>query len=85
MLGLLGDLLTSEVMPKARTLYTGTESNLGDRILAEVEKNSFIALPGSCPRKCVPTQEVLVAVLLYFILFCIFFIVVLRLIDGLID
>ena len=27
-------------------LCTSTKSNLGDRVLAEVEKNSFIALPG---------------------------------------
>ena len=34
------------LMPKARLLCTGAESNLGDRVLGEVEKNSFIALPG---------------------------------------
>ena len=33
-------------MPKAQPLYTGTESTLGDRVLGEVQKNSFIALPG---------------------------------------
>ena len=27
-------------------LYLNTELNLGDRVLGEVEKNSFIALPG---------------------------------------
>ena len=34
------------VMPKSRPLCTGAESNLRDRLLGEVEKNSFIALPG---------------------------------------
>ena len=34
------------IMPKTRPLYTGAESNLGDRALGEVEKDSFIALPG---------------------------------------
>ena len=34
------------VMPKAWPLYPGAESNLADRILGEVEKKSFIALPG---------------------------------------
>ena len=28
------------------SLYTGAESNLGDRVLGEVEKDSFITLPG---------------------------------------
>ena len=32
-------------MLKARPLCTGVESNLGDSVLGEVEKNSFIALP----------------------------------------
>ena len=31
---------------KTRLLCTGGISNLGDRVLGEVEKNSFIALPG---------------------------------------
>ena len=31
---------------KARPLCTGAKSNLRDRVLSEVEKNSFIALPG---------------------------------------
>ena len=33
-------------MLKTRPLCTGVESNLGDRVLGEAEKNSFIALPG---------------------------------------
>ena len=33
-------------MLKARPLCTSTKSNLGDRALGEVEKNSIIALPG---------------------------------------
>ena len=33
-------------MPETRPLCTGAKSNLGDRVLGEVEKNSFIALPG---------------------------------------
>ena len=36
------DMTVTEVQP----LYPGTELNLGDRVLGEVEKNSFIALPG---------------------------------------
>ena len=28
------------------SLYTGGEANLGDRVLGEVEKDSFITLPG---------------------------------------
>ena len=28
------------------SLYTGAESNLGGRVLGEVEKDSFITLPG---------------------------------------
>ena len=33
-------------MLKAQPLCTGAESNLRDRVLDEVEKKSFIALPG---------------------------------------
>ena len=33
-------------MPKAQPLCTGAELNLGGRVLGEVEKNSFVALPG---------------------------------------
>ena len=54
------DMTVTEVQP----LYPGTELNLGDRVLGEVEKNSFIALPGEgghsglMPSKlCVATQE----------------------------
>ena len=43
------------------SLYTGAVSNLGDRVLGEVEKGSFITLPGkggttgSCLEKlCAP-------------------------------
>ena len=49
---------------KAWSLCAGAKSNLKDRVLGEVEKNSFIALPdkgghsGLVPSKlCVPTQE----------------------------
>ena len=53
------------LMPKARPLCTSAESNLGDRVLGEVEKNSYIALPGkgghtvssSLEEVCVPTLE----------------------------
>ena len=31
----------------ASVLYTSAKPNLRDRVLSEVEKNSFIALPGS--------------------------------------
>ena len=34
------------LMLKFWPLYTGAKLNLGDRVLGEVEKNSFIALPG---------------------------------------
>ena len=34
------------LMPKAQPLSTGVESSLGNRVLGEVEKNSFIVLPG---------------------------------------
>ena len=34
------------LMLKTRPLRTRAESKLGDRVLGEVEKNSFIALPG---------------------------------------
>ena len=33
-------------MPKTWPLYTSTRLKLGDRVLGEVEKNSFISLPG---------------------------------------
>ena len=33
-------------MLKTQSLCSGVESNLRDRVLDEVEKNSFIALPG---------------------------------------
>ena len=33
-------------MPKTRPLCTSAELNLGDRVLGEVEKDIFIALPG---------------------------------------
>ena len=33
-------------MPRPWPLCTGAESNLGDRVLGEVENNSFIGLPG---------------------------------------
>ena len=34
------------VMPKTWPLCTRDDSNLGNRLLGEVEKNSFIVLPG---------------------------------------
>ena len=34
------------LMPKAQPLCTSAESDLGDRVLGEIEKNSFLALPG---------------------------------------
>ena len=36
------DVTVTEIQP----LYPGTELNLRDRVLGEVEKNSFIGLPG---------------------------------------
>ena len=54
-------------MLKTQPLCNNAESNLRDRVLGEVEKNSFIALPGKgghsglMPSKlCVPTWEGLV-------------------------
>ena len=56
-------------MPKAQPLCTGAELHLGDRVLGEVEKKSFIALPGKgvhsglrpqqdrASQNCVPTRE----------------------------
>ena len=35
-----------ELMLKTQPLCTGADLNLRDRVLGEVEKNSFIALPG---------------------------------------
>ena len=40
------DLFRVPMMPKAQPLCIGAESKLRDRILGEVEKNSFIVLPG---------------------------------------
>ena len=34
------------MMSKTWPLCTGAESDLGERVLGEVEKNSFVALPG---------------------------------------
>ena len=50
------------VMPKTRPLYTGASLNLRDRVLSEVEKNGFIALPGKHSRlmpskMCVPKKK----------------------------
>ena len=39
-------ITASVLMLKTCSLYAGAESNLRDRIWGEVEKNSFIALPG---------------------------------------
>ena len=51
-------------MMKTWTLCTGAELNLGNRVLGEIKKNSFIALPGngdpvgSCLQKLgVPMQQ----------------------------
>ena len=52
------------VLPGKASLYTGATSVLGDRVLGEVEKDRFIALPGKgehswlIPSKlCVPALE----------------------------
>ena len=37
------DMTVIEIQP----LYPGTELNPGDRVLGDVEKNSFITLPGA--------------------------------------
>ena len=48
------------LMPKAQPLCIGADLNLGDRVLGEVGKDSFIALPGKgghsglLPRKLCP-------------------------------
>ena len=47
------------VMPKTRPLYTGASLNLRDRVLSEVEKNSFIDLPGKWGHsRLVPSKTV---------------------------
>ena len=53
-----------ELMSKPWSLYASAKLNLGDRVLGEVENNSFIALPGQgghsglAPQKlCGPIQE----------------------------
>ena len=49
-------------MLKTQPLNTSADLNLGDRVLGEVEKNTFIALPGkgehrdSCHSKLCPNQ-----------------------------
>ena len=55
-------LIQSEV--KSGPLYPNTELNLRDRVLGEVGKNSFIALPGKGGHRgltpttlCVPTRR----------------------------
>ena len=49
------------LMPKTHPLHTGAKSNLRDRVLGEIEKNSFIALSGKEGRKlCVSIMEDLV-------------------------
>ena len=41
------------------SLYTGVESNLGDRVWDELEKDSFIALPGKAGhRRLLPRKTV---------------------------
>ena len=54
------------LMWKTWPLSTGAELNLGDRVLGEEEKNSFIVFPekgghsGSCPEKlCVPPWDLM--------------------------
>ena len=57
--GMAIDYSIGEMMLKAQHLCTGAEMNLGDKVRGEVEKNSFIALPGkggtmgSCPQNSV--------------------------------
>ena len=46
-MGTFGFLKDTTMMPKTWPLCTGAELNLRDRILVEVKKNSFIALPGT--------------------------------------
>ena len=55
------------MMPKTQSLCTSAKLYFGDRVLGEVEKNSFTVLPGKgghsrlMPSKlCVPTWEGLV-------------------------
>ena len=46
------------LVPKTQSLCSGAQLNLGDRILGEVEKNSFFALPGKrgIQRACAPEK-----------------------------
>ena len=55
------------MIPKVWCLCSDAKSHLGDRVLGEIEKNSFITLlakgghSGFCaPQNCVPTQKDLV-------------------------
>ena len=50
----------SLLMLETRPLCTGVKSDLGDRVLSEVEKNSFISLPGRGGHTgllCVPSRD----------------------------
>ena len=44
-------------MPKTWLLCTSAKSNLGDRVLGEVEKHSFIALPGKGRHSRLPPSK----------------------------
>ena len=43
------------------SLYTSAESNLGDRVLSEVEKDSFITLPGKGGTQQAPASKTCVS------------------------
>ena len=44
-------------MAKSQPPYTGAKSNIRDRVLGKVEKNSFTALPGKRdPSRLLPSQ-----------------------------
>ena len=45
------------VMPKTWLLCTSAESNLRDGVLSEIEKKSFVALPGKGGQQCIPALE----------------------------
>ena len=56
----------SPTVAKIWPLYTHADLNLGDRVLGEVEQNSFITLPGQGGHSRLTTQEGVVGSLVMF-------------------
>lgn len=49
--------VTMSMMPKAQPRCAGAELNLGDSVLVEVEKDSFITVPGKGGHSSLLPQE----------------------------